>query len=211
MFKTFVLGASLSFGFSGTSLARNPVGDFAKYELDKGSGRTSYLIRSGNLETRVLSEGAGVYRSTLAYDVNVLMAGRKKGVEELDVPAEFFSKNFRKDLRRHKISDQGIFKLKHLGVETVTTKSGITYKDCDKILAYDIKMNESSDFQEFIQEALKTQYEFLDDDDIVREGVRDAKVVLHITDGIPVLGAAKIDVSGVVSGFRMKAGFDYAP
>jgi hypothetical protein len=114
-------------------------------------------------------------------------------------------------LRREGEIDQGIFKLRHLGIVEVTTKSGDKYSGCDKVLVFDVKLEKAKTFEALVNETFGAIYQAeMDEINPVKFGsVKDVEVVLFISSRVPALGAVKIDASGKVYGMEVKAGFDY--
>ncbi len=214
---SLVFTGALSLFLSLNSFARNPVGEIAKYKLDRNRTRTSTMLTKGLLDFKggpfKPKEGTkGSYDSQFTYDVNIIMAGHKKGSKHVDIPAEFFSTEYQERLRKEGQIDEEKFKLKYLGVEDVETMDGLKYPKCDKILVYDIKAKDAQDFTSFINDLFGSMYvaEHEESEALVAK-IENIQVVIAITDTVPFLGAVKIDASGRVKGFEFKAGFDYTP
>lgn len=217
MRKSLLLAGTVSLFLSMSGLARDPNGEIANYTLDKSNGRTSSVIKKGRL---VLKGGAfkdkegtnGVYPTTLFWDIKARWAGQISGEKTMDVPSEFFTPEFMTRLREEGTSDQGVFKLKHLGVEDV--QIGVRYEGCDKVLAYDVDLDQMPALDDIIGSVFREAYreEFGEDIDNEAGGkIRNVKLVMYISSQVPVMGAVKIDVSGTVKGFDVQAGFDFVP
>ena len=219
MSKTFVFAGILSAFVSLSAYSRNPEGEFAKYKLDRNQSRTSSLIKKGTLVFSVgpfkpdSGSSPGSYPSKLTYDIRAAIAGHLHGEKVLDIPAEFFTPEFVIRLRKEGTIDEGIFKLKHMGFEDVQTIFGMKYPQCDKILAYDVKLSSAKDFASLLMETMGQAYyeEIQEDFDHDLASVKNAKVLFYLSPGIPVIGAVKLDASAKISGFAIKAGFDYLP
>jgi len=217
MRKNFFLVGTLSFLVSLSAWARNPIGEIAKYKLDRAQSRTSGVVQRGVLNFKggeFKQKGdKSVYETTLNYDLRILIAGNKKGEKMVDVPSEFFSEDFITRLKEEGVIDQGTFKLKYLGVEDVKTIFGVEYRDCHKIQVYDVKSmhtEELASFTEVFEEMYKAeQGEPLPSTAELK--VKNIKAILRLSNEVQLLGAVKVDVSANVSGANMKAGFDYWP
>ena len=218
MRKCALVASAVSFLLSANLFARNPQGEQAGYKLDRNRDRTSSMIMKGKLDFSVGAlhtvAGKDAYQSSLTYDLQILMAGKQKGTKSIDIPSDYFSPEFLQHLRDAGQVDEGSFKLKYLGKADVVTQTGARYPNCDKILAFDIKMEKDSDFNTILNRTLARAYwveetteSYVPEEDIL--SVQDVQVVLHVSSEIPVLGAARIDISGKTRGMDLKAGFDY--
>ena len=77
--------------------------------------------------------------------------------------------------------------------------NGTTYENCDKILIYDVNTETAPDFVQLL----------LGYDNLSTEGeIENLEIRAHVYEGIPVLGAVKIDVEGDTSGMHVFAGAD---
>lgn len=200
---------------AGAARAQSPVGEQAHYDLDRNPARTTSMIRSGVLDVSVDAYVPGykngpAFESSLTYDFNVQMVGRKTGTEKVMVPAEYFSSEFMENLRANGSYTGPDFKIRHDGYVDARTLDGNLYPHCDNILIYDINTVAASGelaglfriARDLIASAAQSALG-------VREDVENLQVRAAIYPGVPVLGAVKLDVSGVVSGFNIKAGGDY--
>lgn len=215
----FAVAAAMAAGFSTLASAESPVGDFAHYDLDRNPSRTTSMIMAGKFDVTVDAyipdhQDGPSYESSLEYDFNVQMVGRKKGSEKMMVPADYFEPDFLQNLRDTGRYDGAGFKVRHEGYMDARNMDGSLYSHCDKILIYDIETTamqcsvagEAAGFiniaRDLIRMAAQSQLGVTGD-------VEDLQVRAAIYPGVPVLGAVKLDVSGIVSGFRFKAGADY--
>lgn len=206
-------------GLTSVASAQSPVGDFAHYDLDRNPARTTSMILAGKFDVTVDAyvpdhADGPAYETSLEYDFNVQMVGRKKGAEKMMVPADYFEPDFLQNLRDTGRYDGAGFKVRHEGYVDARTIDGTLYANCDKILIYDIQTaamqssmaNGAGRFlavaRDLIAMAARSQLGVSGD-------VQDLQVRAAIYPGVPVLGAVKLDISGIVSGFRFKAGADY--
>jgi len=190
----------------------SPVGDRAHYDLDRNPSRTSSMIMSGKVDVTVDAYVPGhksgpAYESSMAYDFNVQMVGRKQGSQKVMVPAEYFSPEFMKNLRANGSFIGPDFKVRHEGFVDARTMDGNFYPHCDKILIYDVKTFSAegglfSVARDILSMAAESRLG-------TRQDVENLQVRAAIYEGVPVLGAVKLDVSGIVSGFNVKAGGDF--
>lgn len=222
MKRLTLFAAALAITFTAnayTDFLRNPVGETAAYDLDKSGGRTSGMIRSGEFEAKVIKHipdhpDGPVYQVNLDYNLNISLVGRKRGTAELNAPTEYFEPGFLDRLRKEKRIELPQFTLTHKGNKDVRVKNGKSYNNTDVVFIDNI--NTSSAYHalelygedsliviinEIFTEAFESQ-------GIVANDIEDLKILLHISEGTPVLGAVKIDISGRVRGFGFKAGFD---
>ena len=129
--------------------------------------------------------------------------GPYKGTKETQIEKEYFSEEFLENLRKTGHYEGQYFKADHLGYADAKNLDGKFYPHCDKILLYDLKEPATVNF---FNELLGT----LADPEISdREDIQDVKVLAHVYVGVPVLGAVKVDVSGIYQGMAVKAGGDY--
>ena len=192
------------------SCNRNPVGEEANYELVKGS-RTTGLIKKGTFDSEIVefkpeAEKGPAYTAKLKYDLKVTFVGRHQGEQNIDIPVEFFTREFVERLREEKTIETPQFKVDHLGFEDTETKFGLRYENCDKIKIYDVKMEEQKFLSHFARAMASGMNPFVE---IQNNQIENLEIIALRTDGIPVLGAAKVDIKGKAKGYRFKAGFDY--
>ncbi|MEZ4741252.1 MAG: hypothetical protein R3B45_02205 [Bdellovibrionota bacterium] len=204
--KLFIIPAFL-FSLISTAAFSDPVNEYANYKVDNARNRTSSMIKRGTVRTEVLGfnpegENGPVYNTNIEYDVTIQLAGRQQGEEVAEIPEEFFSPDFIEKLRQEGEIHYPQFKIRHLGYADATNMDGTSYPNCDKVFIYDIDMQQASAlkfFQQITGKALATP----------ADEVEDVEVTALITESLPVLGAAKIDISGVARGYDFKVGFDY--
>lgn len=185
-FTALVLLASLALAagcgyFQPKPLEADPVGQVAKYKVDTAKSRTSGFIRSGEINTFVVSHDATrpLFMVEFRYDLDTIL-GPQYGKKILEIPEEFFLSKFLVDLRQNGTYESGEFKATHLGFQDANNLSGKTYPNCDKV-AIKAKSSEG---------------------DLV-----DAVVLVKA--GLPVLGAVKVDLVVDQDGLTFKVGADY--
>lgn len=200
---------SMSVGLCGfSSVARDPLGETADYKVDRNSSRTTSMIQSGTMNASVDSydpdnaDGAS-YAVKIDYTLKIQFMGTRSGTEMVTVPEEYFTPEFMEDLRANGSYSSESFKVEHLGYADVRTMDGGVYPNCDKVRIYDIDTSKGGKFVDFAKMLLASGQQHFDGD------FEDMEIIGHIKEGLPVLGAAKIDVSGIYQGMRVKAGADY--
>lgn len=209
----------LSFGlllvvlFSNTSnaqeiLARDPIGDVADYKVDRASARTSNMIQSGIMKAVVNAyqpdhaDGPS-YNVQIDYTFRIQFLGTRSGSKAVTVPEIYFTPEFMENLRVNGEYISDSFKVQHLGYADARNLDGGVYTNCDKIKIYDVQ-TVNNGLVRMADEILRSS-----------EGVEttadfeDVVITAHVKEGLPVLGAAKIDISGLYDGVRVKAGADY--
>jgi hypothetical protein len=202
-----IVASLFSVVFSVNAFADAPVGEKAAYKLDRSRERTTSMITAGEFLAEVkefLPEGdAGpVYRTQLDYDITVSVMGSRKGSQDIDAPAEFFTPEFMVKLRAEGELQYPQFKIRHLGYEDATTMEGSAYPRCDKVFIYDIKTEGAENgflnmVRAFAGKAPGgTQ-------------IKDLEITAWMNPQIPVLDAVKMDITGNVDGYDFKAGVDY--
>src|SRR5690606_25913143 len=115
------------------------VGDVADDQGDLDRRRTPSYSRSGNLNTEVEMFNAGsgsddcTYTTRIEYEFVIQCMGTRAGTRVLEVPAEFFTPEFKEELRTtgHYESEQ--FKIDHQGFADARTLDGNFYPNCDVI------------------------------------------------------------------------------
>jgi hypothetical protein len=183
---------------------RDPIGEFADYQIDRDPDRTTSYIRSGTLYSVVESFNAGdaenepSYSTRIDYDFNIQWIGRRQGTSYIDVPQEYFTEEFKEELRTTGYYESDKFKVEHLGYADGSNMDGAFYPNCDVIRIYDIQDVKQADF---ITALMAPR--------LMSEEIENLEIVAHIADGMPVLGAVKIDMSGDYQGMPVKAGGDY--
>lgn len=194
-----------------TSVAHANIGERANYFLDKSSNRTHSMIRSGVVKTKVtgFDRSNNVYKIKADYKLNVMFRGTQRGTRTLDVPPEYMNRELLERLRREKKIVMPKYKLRHLGYKSVRNKDGNRYENCDVIEFHDIDTSgmEMKGLRPFVQiliDAAKAQFNLEK-----KEQIKNLRIKAHVHRSIPVLGAAKVDMSGIAQGFSFKAGFDY--
>ena len=186
---------------------RNPVGEQAKYILDNNGNRTTSMIRSGSATAVVTARlpDAKAYNVKVAYDMMIDFVGRKSGEKDCATPECFFKSSLMEELRQKKTMQLPFFKLTHQGYADIRNKDGKTYSNTDKILISDIKHAPESDLYGLLEMSFMQAMAVTG---ATQAEIQDLKILVHYTTAVPVLGAAKIDMSGKASGHAFKAGFD---
>ncbi len=215
-FSNALLSVAIAVVATSSNAYASPVGDRAHYDLDRSASRTTSMILSGKVDVSVDAyvpdhKSGAAYESSMTYDFNVQMVGRKTGTEKVMVPADYFSPEFMANLRANGSYVGPDFKVRHEGYVDARNMDGNFYPHCDKILIYDVKTygidNELSGLFKIARDLVSMAAQSLlgtrSDD------VEDLKVRAAIFAGVPVLGAVKLDVSGIVSGMNVKAGGDF--
>jgi len=198
--------ADLSFGQDFPR--RDPLGEVADYKVDRASARTSSMIQSGTMKAAVFgfhpdhADGPS-YSVKIDYTLRIQFVGNRSGTEFVTAPESYFTPQFMQDLRANGEFISDSFKVQHLGFSDARTLDGGFYPNCDKVRIYDIQTVENGLIR-FAGQLLQSS-----DDHEPNVGFEDLVIVAHIKEGLPVLGAAKIDVSGKYEGARVKAGADY--
>jgi hypothetical protein len=212
MIRHILLAALSIFTVVATARAdgpRNPLGETASYQLDKAAARTSSLIQSGSGVAKVTDflpddEQGPSYNVSLDYDFVVQFYGRQKGTTKTAFSEEFFTPEFMVKLRRVGSIETPDYKIKHEGFADARNMDGGVYPHCDKVLIYDIKMNELNPFAQLLYAAAG-----LDPSRGDNPQIENLKLAAHVFQSVPVLGAVKLDLSGIVQGMNVKAGFDF--
>jgi hypothetical protein len=220
MMKFLKVTLALSFIVASTGLAENrdPIGEQAPYRVDTSRDRTSSMVNSGTMATRVVgpseSENVDGYNIELGYDIDVSWVGRQQGTEKVDIAAEYFTQDFLEELRRRGSYESPEFKIKHQGLATVTNLDGRTYVGCHKLLFYDIDAKKDSKLSKLFESLFRAEM-FKQSPNSPSHGIvsdiEDLKILTHVKYGEPVLGAVKLDVSGTYKGMFLKLGGDYQP
>lgn len=198
--------ASTSYG--SVSANRDPVGEVANYKVDRNSRRTTRMIQSGVMKAEVTTFQAGhpdgpAYEVTIDYSFKIQTMGTRTGTELVSVPEAYFTPEFLEDLRINGEYISDSFKVQHLGYADARTLDGGIYPHCDKIRIYDVQNSELG-----VVGIARQMLDFGTEGSTVSD-FEDLEIFAHIKEGLPVLGAAKIDVSGKYQGMNVNAGSDY--
>ncbi len=203
--------AVLSFAFLISTVSQgavDPLGQSANYKIDKDPKRTSSMLKSGTIKLSVPKEGKDEgkgpsYQVRIDYQFNIALMGNYEGMKETQIEKEYFSEEFLQELREKGHYEGQFFKADHMGYADARNMDGKFYPHCDKILLYDLKEPANLNLFKDLLSVIATP--LIDD----REDIENLKVLTHIFIGIPVLGAVKVDVSGIYQGMNVKAGGDY--
>jgi hypothetical protein len=175
--------------------------------------RTSSVIRGGNFEGRVVAEDAVGKTVEIAYDINIVIQGHQTGVEKIPIDALYFSPEFMVDLRERGAHATDKFKIKHLGYGDATNLDGQVYPHCDKIMIYDVQVDEGFWADTFLRAAAEVRGRSLG---IEIEQLPIQDLVIHAmvnpaSGKGSLLGLVKLDLAGKYTGIAVKLGVDYLP
>jgi hypothetical protein len=196
--------ALVALGSAGSLVAgpRDPSGESASYTLDHDSARTSSEIESGTMTATVGAHTDGTdgpaYDVDVNYDFDIVFVGKESGTKTVGVPDEYFTPEFAARLRATGHYESPKFKIDYLGQENATTLDGHTYPGCDRIKIYDIK--DTAPVRAIAAAMLRVPQ---------LSSIENLVILGDIYQGVPVLGAVKLDVSGDYEGMHLIAGGDY--
>jgi hypothetical protein len=167
------------------------------------------MIQSGSALATVTEflpdhENGPSYNVSLDYDFVVKFYGRQKGSTKWEFAKEFFEENFIVNLRERGTYETPDYKIRHEGYADARNLDGNVYSHCDKILIYDVKIPETSEVARLLYASVGIDPKIAN-----KPPIEDLKIRAHLYLGVPVLGAVKLDLSGVVEGMNAKAGFDF--
>ena len=161
-----------------------PIPKTAHYMVD--TSRTMNMVQSGTFDVTVIgkSDVDDSYDVKVGYSLRVFLMGNKVGSQIEAIPQTYWDDSWWTVLRKTGHQTTPRFKADHLGYENTITMNGQHYDGCDKVRLYDI--------------------------DTTGTEASDVVVVAYIVrNTIPVIGAAKFDVSGRMSGSKFYLGADY--
>ncbi len=189
-----------------TAQARDPVGERADYVLDRAASRTSSMVVEGALTAHVDSfdEGAAAYNSSIDYAFKIRFLGWQRGTQGLAVDAAYFTPEFMVALRESGEYRGEKFDVRWLGYVNARTMEGGNYPHCDEILIYNIDQGFEGSFAQIARNLIANAAGAQPTDTIDDLTIRAA-----IFQGVPVLGAVKLDITGKYNGTNIKAGADY--
>lgn len=204
-----VVAAVLTLAPAALADVRDPVGETASYEVVQSSSRTSSMIQGGSMDTAITSfdrahPDGPMYDLEIDWTLRLRLLGTKRGSRGVEVPEVYFTPEFMRDLRVNGEYAGPTFRVRHLGFADVRNADGASYANCDKILIYDI--------EESANEALidvARNFLVFEDGVAASDDIEDLEITAHIKEGVPVLGAVRIDITGKYQGQRVKAGADY--
>jgi hypothetical protein len=189
---------------------RDPVGEVAKYKLDKSGGRTSMAVSKGAISTTVArtidDQNGKSYGVKIDYDVTLKITGSFKDSFEMVFPENFFTPDFIDNLRNSGsyVSDQ--YKITYDGQADASNSDGRVFPKADLLTIYDIKV----DGEKGLYRLLCIAAGFDPDEVSVEKALPMAnmKIKAHVYQGIPALSSVKLDLSGKIKGIPTKLGFD---
>ena len=190
----------------GVAQTRDPVGETADYTVDRSRNRTSSMVLSGNMTAAVTQSlpdnTPPAFEVKIDYTFRIQFVGTQTGTEVMPVDGVYFAPEFLVDLRRNGSYESPQFKVRHLGFGDARNMDGALYANCDKILIYDIQTTSALPFVTVAKRLLGAESGF-------DNSIEDMEITAFISYGLPVLGAAKLDITGVYNGMNVKAGADY--
>lgn len=189
--------------FDDQATRRDPTGESAYYEIDRSGGRTSPIVRDGHLIATVpgAMDDMAAYRVDIDYTLRLQLLGIRTGRKSMAVDEVYFTPEFLEQLRVDGEYIGERFKIRHLGFADATNIDGSFYPNCDKIYIYDIETLDAP----FMKMALA----LFGLSEVNADQLQDITITAHVSYGIPVLGAVKMDLTGVYQGKNVKAGADY--
>lgn len=206
----FAFAATATITTPGTAaeLLRDPIGETASYVVDRAASRTSSLVLGGTLDAVVTGalpdNDPPAYEVKLDYNFRIRFVGTQQGTEVMPFDQVYFTPEFLAQLRIDGEYHSNNFKVRHLGYGHARNMDGAYYPNCDKLLIYDVATAAASPLTR-LGAALVGR---LDHGDFAGP-IEDLEIVAHISYGQPVIGAVKLDVTGVYNGIDVKAGADY--
>lgn len=200
-------------GFATVSFGQNPVGELAKYKLDRSRSRTSSIFMNGNFQAEVTAhvpegEDGPSYNNFYRYDFFLRIMGRQKGDGNFELIEEVYTPEFISRLKVEQEISTTQFKARYLGQEDVRTGDGSQYPGSEYISIYDIDLSQINGLSTFIRD-LFISNNLLGKPIGGTEELQDLKIKVAVHPNVPVIGGAKIDLSGIYQGVNFKAGFDY--
>lgn len=180
------------------------IGDSVSYV--RNSKRTSKKVMraEGKLTVIETPRGYSCNGTTIemAYKISVLIKGKQEGSIGLCVPNSLLDPNFYGLLARiDEVRSYGAFKLSHDGMTSATSASGIVYGNCHELFSNHIDDHFKATTSEHAQVLWVTNSGSI-------ERVDNIEVKFKAADGVKVLGAVTVDVSGVSGGTSFEVGFD---
>ena len=214
MQKLFIL---LIFGMTTVSFGKNPVGENASYEINRSRSRTSSIIRNGSFEAEVTAhvpEGqkGPSYNNFYKYKLSLRLMGTQEGEGNFELIEEVYTPEFIAKVKAEQEVRTEQFTARYLGQEDVTTKDGHSYPGCEYIGIYDIDLSQVNGLSKLVYDVLVAN-KLVDENKEVGKpangDLEDLTIKIAVHQDVPVLGGAKIDLSGIYQGVSFKAGFDY--
>lgn len=178
--------------------APSPIGQTAHYSLVTGP-RTSPSIQSGSLTLTVTgdSQTADSYDVKLDYDITAEFVGRQTGSQVAPVPKAFFTPQFMADLRAKGSFQSEGFLATYQGQHDVTA-AGVLYPQCDQVLITGV------DQPQRLVAALEKSSGHI-------SSRQKLQMTISFSSGIPVLGAAAVDIKANIGRSVINVGGDYTP
>ncbi len=213
MRRVLVVSSFLISLLSIPSWAQDRLGESAFYKLNKSRGRTSSLAKKGEIQITLtdFDEQNKKYESEYVYNLQFMFSNPRKGKGKTTMDEKYFKKEFMEKLREDKNMELGHIKVRHKGYGDAHLADGSVYKNCDRIHIYDIDketlaiINDLVD-SSFVEEAYGN-FHILEP--LAGPAFRDVKIDAYACYGVPVVGAAMIDISGRFKGLPIRLGFDY--
>jgi len=197
---------------AGMVVHANPVGQVANYVLNKSSERTSPIIEAGQGKAVVKEYqpgvffGGGAYLVSLEYTMDIPLFGPEYGSVEFLVPEIVFTAPFLESLDSGHPLDFETFKLGFVGMTEALDHQGKHYDTCYLTRAYDIDLGLLDYYDTYLDRRVVLAPENVSG---IFVEIENLEVKLTVNQAVPVVGAVQIDISGTMSGMKLKAGFDY--
>lgn len=210
LFSLFAIASSLSFA------SRNPIGERASYVLNDSSERSSWVIKSGRADAKIVryaedAEYGPGYILEINYDMDVRLKGKQRGTISLLVPDEVFNDSFMNELSGEHPRSYGTFDVDYLGTTTARDANDRSYNRCGKVKIFNVSPNYTP--RRMSHGIRVLGHESINFDEagnrISAIAFEDLEIILKVHPSLPVLGAVQLDVSGVAFGISFTAGFDF--
>lgn len=166
---------------------KDPVGDRARYKVDKDPYRTMRAVKSGIFDVKVLDRTRTDASVEITYNLQIAVLGNRTGVKVITVPAEYWEPSWWERLHKSGRIETEQYKVEHLGYGDAENMDGSIYRNCDIVRFYDLNDPQLGDVQNVELE------------------------MMTLVGTLDAIGAAKIDVSGDMSGTEFYVGSDYTP
>lgn len=190
------------------------VGEQASYQVNRSRSRTSAIISGGSFKATLSeflpsdSQNGPTYNVNYDYLLKIRFRDDQKGNGNLKLPESFFNGETLQELREKGQVKNSFFDARYLGKGSVTLADGRRFDDCDKIELTNINFNQSQALTALLKSMLSPALES-SGHNVSSESIDDVQIVGYLHPDILVLGAVTVDITGVLSGFDFKIGFDH--
>lgn len=188
-----------------TPLKADIIGDKALYQVSRSMERTSSMIAGGTFLAAIHqfipeNEQGPSYAINYDYLLRIRFKGTEVGNDSIDLLEVFLNGTFLDQLRTEKKLVTPQFTAEHLGYEDIEMVDGRKFQHCDKIKLTHIHLTRSS---------RNSKMNPVNHTNSALTSLRDVEAIGYLTEQIPIIGVAQINITGILNDVAFRIGYDH--